>query len=92
MRAKIRITAATLLMGAAALAVTGLSAPAQAHDASETGGQVQAAPGWHHISDHTTLAACRKKGEEYLAKDWALRYECRSLGGGRYALWVYTNP
>ena len=92
MRARIRITAATVMMGAAAFAVAGLSAPAQAHDAPGTTGQVLAAPGWHHISDHPSLADCRKKGEDYLAKDWAVRYECRALGGGRYALWVLTNP
>jgi len=91
MRASIRITAATLMAGAAALAVTGLSAPAQGQEAPSTVAEVQAAPGWHHIRDYPTLIQCRKEGERYLANGWAIRYECRSVSVG-LALWVLTNP
>lgn len=93
MRVSTRITAATLMAGAAALAVTGLSAPAQAQETTSTAVEVQAAPGWHHVGDYDTLTVCRQQGELWLEVDWAVRFECRDIAWStKWALWVLTNP
>lgn len=93
MRGRIRTIGAGALLGAAALTILGVAAPAQAQETSNPSGQVQAAPGWHHVGDYENLTTCRQQGEAWLAADWAVRFECRDIAWStKWALWVLTNP
>lgn len=93
MRGRLRTIGTAAMLGVAALTILGVAAPVQAHDTSIPSGQVQAAPGWHHVGDYENLTRCRQQGESWLAAGWAIRFECRDIASStKWALWVLTNP